>query len=274
MATNEAMVSRVPAAAPALQPWNFWGEAVKATVLLGRREIRTVLRTPAYLIPNMIIPIFFYFVMVASLEKFANQAGVANWEAFQLPVGILFAVQSGSAGMNMVGDIESGYFDKLLLTPANRLAILIGAMTADFFRIMFQGIIVLIVALIAGLHFETGFPGMVVMIVVLSVWGIAFSAIGFAIALKTGNVQATQSIWTLFIPLMFLTTAFAPKDALADWMQVAATVNPLTYVLDGMRSLSMFGWDGEALWQAFAAVAIFGSLTITWAFMTLKGRVA
>jgi ABC-2 type transport system permease protein len=273
MATNEAIVAR-PGSSPALRPWNFWSEAFRAAILLGQREIRTVFRTPAYLIPNLVIPIFFYFVMVASLEDFANQAGVQNWEAFQLPVGILFAVQSGSAGMNMVADIESGYFDKLLLTPANRLSILIGAMTADFFRIMSQGVIVLVVALIAGLHFETGFPGMVVMITVLSVWGIAFSAIGFAIALRTGNVQATQSIWTLFIPLMFLTTAFAPKEALADWLQVAATLNPLTYVLTGMRSLSMFGWDGEALWQAFAAVAIFGSLTITLAFMSLKARVA
>jgi ABC-2 type transport system permease protein len=260
--------------APSLEPWNFWGEAFRATILLSKREVRTVFRTPAYLIPNLIIPIFFYFVMVGSLEEFATGAGISNWQAFQLPVGILFAVQGGSAGMNMVGDIESGYFDKLLLTPANRMAILIGAMSADFFRIMAQGIIVLAVAVPAGLHFETGFAGMVVMILVLSVWGLAFSAIGFAIALRTGNVQATQSIWTLFIPLMFLSTTFAPKESLSGWLEVAATVNPLTYVLDGMRSLSMSGWDGEALWQAFAAVAVFGTFTICFAFMSLKRRVA
>ena len=230
-------------------------------------------RTPAYLIPNLLVPIFFYFVMVGSLEEFANASGFDNWEAFQLPVGILFAVQSGSAGLNLVVDIESGYFDKLLLTPANRLSILIGAMCADFFRIMAQGTIVLLVAVPAGLHFETGLPGMVTMILILSVWGLAFSAIGFAVALKTGNSQATQSIWTLFIPLMFLTTAFAPLDSLSGWLKVAATFNPMTYVLKGMRSLSMTGWDTGALSEALLAVAVFGTLTIGFAFLAMRSRV-
>jgi ABC-2 type transport system permease protein len=267
MATTEIMAARP------LPAWNFWGETLRATALLGKREVRTVLRTPAYLIPNLMVPIFFYFVMVGSLEEFASRSGIENWQAFQLPVGIMFAVQSGSAGLNMVADIESGYFDKLLLTPANRLAILIGAMGADFFRIMAQATVVLAVAIPAGLHFETGLPGMVTMVLITSVWGLAFSAIGFAVALKTGNSQATQSIWTLFIPFMFLTTAFAPMEALSGWLKVAATVNPMTYVLKGMRSLSMQGWDAGALSEAVLAVAVFGTLTIALAFLAMRGRV-
>jgi ABC-2 type transport system permease protein len=119
-----------------LAPWSFWRETLRAVWLLGAREVRLAFRTPAYLLPNLVIPIFFYFVMVGSLEEFAGQSGLTNWEAFQLPVAIIFAVQGGSAGLNMVADIESGYFDKLLLTPANRLSMLIGAMGADFLRIM------------------------------------------------------------------------------------------------------------------------------------------
>jgi ABC-2 type transport system permease protein len=267
MALTEAVADRT------LPAWNFWGETLRATVLLGQREIRTVLRTPAYLLPNLMVPIFFYFVMVGSLQKFAAGSGNENWQAFQLPVGILFAVQSGSAGLNMVADIESGYFDKLLLTPANRLAILVGAMGTDFFRIMAQAAIVLAVAIPAGLHFETGLPGMVVMVLITSVWGLAFSAIGFAVALKTGNSQATQSIWTLFIPFMFLTTAFAPLDALSGWLKVAATFNPMTYVLKGMRSLSMQGWDAGALSEAVLAVVVFGIITLTLAFLAMRSRV-
>ena len=267
MALTEAVANRP------LPAWNFWGETLRATLLLGAREIRTVLRTPAYLLPNLMVPIFFYFVMVGSLEEFATRSGIENWQAFQLPVGILFAVQSGSAGLNMVVDIESGYFDKLLLTPANRLAILVGAMGADFFRIMAQAAIVLAVAIPAGLHFETGLFGMVVMVLITSVWGLAFSAIGFAVALKTGNSQATQSIWTLFMPFMFLTTAFAPLDALSGWLKVAATFNPMTYVLKGMRSLSMQGWDAGALSEAVLAVAVFGTITLTMAFLAMRSRV-
>ena len=84
-----------------------------------------------------------------------------NWEAFQLPMAIMFAAQGGSAGLNMVADIESGYFDKLLVTPANRFSILIGAMSADFLRVMVQAALVLLVAVAVGLDFATGVPGAV-----------------------------------------------------------------------------------------------------------------
>ena len=85
---------------------------------------------------------------MGSLGELAGRFGIENWEAFQLPMAIVFAVQGGSAGLNLVADIESGYFEKLLLTPAHRLSILIGAMGADFVRIMLQSAIVLIVAVI------------------------------------------------------------------------------------------------------------------------------
>ena len=264
--------ARAPTATRALPSWNFWGQALRATLLLGRREVRTVMRTPAIAIPNLIVPIFFYYVMVGSLEEFATGAGIANWEAFQLPVAIMFAVQSGSAGLNLVADIESGYFDKLLLTPASRLSILVGAMGADFIRIAVQAALVLVVAISTGLEFATGVPGMLVLILVTSVWGIAYSAIGFGVALKTGNAQATQSIWVLFIPFMFLTTAFAPQEALTGWLSTAADFNPMTYVLRGMRALSMQGWDMGEIGLALAAVAGFGTLTMTFALTALKGR--
>jgi ABC-2 type transport system permease protein len=242
-------------------------------VLLGAREARIAWRTPAYLIPNLVVPIFFYFVMVGSLEAFAGRSGIDNWEAFQLPLAIIFAVQGGSAGLNMVADIESGYFDKLLVTPANRVSILMGAMAADFLRIIAQATLVLLVAVAAGLHFETGVTGAVVLILLGSVWGLAYSAIGFAIALKTGNAQTTQSMWFLFMPLMFLTTGFAPKESLSGWLEVAATFNPVTYLFDGMRALTMEGWNAGEIGGAFLAAAGLGIVTINLALMALRARV-
>lgn len=273
MTTATATTTEREAMAPLPLPqWNSTRETVRATVLLGAREIRTVLRTPATLIPNMIVPVFFYFVMVGSLEKFAGQFGYTNWKAFQLPVAIMFAVQSGSAGLNMVADIESGYFDKLLLTPASRMSLLIGAMSADFIRIMVQAAIIVALGLITGVSIATGIPGAIAIILISSLWGLAFSAIGFAIALRTGNSQATQSIWTLFIPLMFLTTAFAPKEALSGWLKVAATFNPMTYLLQGMRALTMTGWDVGDLAAALAAVAALACVTLTMAILAMRGR--
>jgi ABC-2 type transport system permease protein len=257
-----------------LTPWNTWHQSFRAAFLLGAREVRTAVRTPAYLVPNMIVPIFFYFVTLGSLESFANQSGLSNFEGFLLPMALIFAVQGGSAGLNMVADIESGYFDKLLLTPANRMAILVGAMAADFFRIMAQAVLVLIIALATGLHFETGLPGMVALILIASAFGIAYSGLGFAIALKTGNAQATQSMWFLFMPLMFLTTLFAPKEALSGWLEFAATINPVTYILQGMRSLSLEGWDAADIGYCLLAIAVIGVVCIGAAFMSLRSRVA
>src|SRR5688500_19631733 len=175
-----------------LSPWHAWRQAIRAMVLLGAREIKLAIRTPAYLIPNLIVPIFFYFVTLGSLKDLAGNSGITNFDGFLLPMSVIFAVQGGSAGLNMVADIESGYFDKLLLTPISRLSILIGAMSADFIRIMLQAALVFGVALVAGLHFETGVAGAIVFILIGGLFGLAYSGIGFAIALKTGNAQATQ----------------------------------------------------------------------------------
>jgi ABC-2 type transport system permease protein len=266
-------ITAVAAPRTALPPWNFGQQALRATALLAGREVRLALRTPAYLIPNMIVPLFFYFITLGSLKSFAAGFGLSNFEGFLLPMALLFAVQGGSAGLNMVADIESGYFDKLLLTPASRMAVLVGAMSADFFRIMAQAVLVLLVALATGLSFETGVLGAVALILLASLFGLAYSGIGFGMALKTGNAQATQSMWFLFMPLMFLTTLFAPKEALSGWLKTAATFNPMTYILEGMRSLSMTGWDAADIGYALLAIGAIGALGLGFAFSALKGRI-
>jgi ABC-2 type transport system permease protein len=269
MATTEAEGIAALAAMPA---WNPLRQAMRATALLGAREVRLALRTPAYLVPNLVVPIFFYFVTLGSLKQFATASGVANFEGFLVPMALVFAVQGGSAGLNMVADIESGYFDKLLLTPASRMSLLVGAMSADFVRIMLQAVFVLCVALATGLHFETGVPGAITMILIASSFGIAYSGIGFAVALKTGNAQATQSMWFMFMPLMFLTPLFAPKEALAGWLRTAATFNPMTYILQGMRSLSQEGWDAGDIGAALVAITVLGTVCVSLAFLALRGR--
>lgn len=180
---------------------------------------------------------------------------------------------SGSAGLNMVTDIESGYFDKLLLTPANPLALLIGAMGADFARVIVQGLFVGAVALATGTVFATGIVGMVAMVALASLWGLAYSSIGFSIALKTGNSQATQSAFVIFFPFVFLTTSFAPMEALTGWLRTAATYNPMTYLLRGMRALSMQGWDAGEIGLGILAAIGLGAVTVTLALRALKGRV-
>ena len=144
-------------------------------------------------------------------------------------------------------------------------------MAADFLRITAQATLVLLVALAFGLDFATGVPGIVALIAISAFWGLAYSGVGFAIALKTGNSQATQSMWFLFMPLMFLTTLYAPKEDLSGWLAAAATINPVTYMLEGMRSLSMEGWNAGDIGGAVLTVVGVGAVTITLAFSRYAG---
>ena len=248
-------------------------DALRSAFYIGVREVRNVLRAPADFLPGLFIPVFFYFIQVGSLSKFAAQYGLTNYKGFQFPIGLLFAASNGGSGLNMVMDIESGYFDKLLLTPVNRLALLLGAMGADLCRIFVQCTFVTVLALAAGLRFETGVAGAVVLILIASLWGLAYSAIGFAIALKTGSPAATQSAWVIFFPLIFLAPSFAPLSALSGWLRGAASGNPVTYLLQGMRALSMNGWIAHDIGVGLLAIAIVGALTVTLAFRGLLSRV-
>jgi ABC-2 type transport system permease protein len=265
--TSELEAPRATTSAPGVP------EAVRSAVYIGIREVRNVLRAPADFLPGLFIPVFFYFIQVASLSKFATTYGLPNYKAFQLPVGVLFAASNGGSGLNMVMDIESGYFDKLLVTPVNRLALLIGAMGADFARIVVQSSFVVALAMVAGLHFETGVLGSVVLILMASLWGLVYSAIGFGIALKTGSPAATQSAWVFFFPLIFVAPSFAPLSALSGWLHGAAKFNPVTYLLGGMRALSMTGWSAHDIGLGFLAIGAMGAITVTIAFRGLLSRV-
>ncbi len=138
---------------------------------------------------------------------------------------------------------------------------------------MAQALIVLLVAVAAGLHFETGVLGGIVMVVLASFYGLAYSGIGFTIALRTGNAQATQSMGYMFMPLMFLTTMFAPKEELSGWLSTAATINPMTYVLQGLRALSLEGWDVGDIAVLILTIAVWASVSIGAAFIALRSRV-
>lgn len=264
---RETTIDRSPA--PATGRIATW---VRSVLYLGRREVRISIRTPAYLLPNLIMPVVFFFILVGSLSLLAQEADF-DYRSFVLPVSVIFAVTGGSAGLNMVADIESGYFDKLLLTPTSRFALLVGAMGADFLRIVLQGSIIVVVGVLAGATIETGLPGALALVGIASVWGLAYSAIGFAVALKTGNPQVVGSMWVFQFPFLFLAPTFAPMILLEGWLRTAATFNPMTYLLDGLRAFTMRGWEGDTILIALGVALAFGVVTLTLAFRALLSRI-
>ena len=238
------------------------------------RAVRRLPREPESIIPALIVPVFFYVVNVAALGSVAEESGaVGDFKAFQLPVAIIFAVTGISQANALVTDIQDGYFDRLLMTPIRRIALLFGLMVADLVLVMALTIPVLALGFAYGVRFETGVPGVLAFIVLSGAWGVVFTGFPYAIALKTGNPGAVASSFILFFPFAFLTTSFLPKDALSGWLSAVATVNPVTYLLEGLRSLVSDGWDASALGAAVLAVVGVGVVSIGLALATLRGRV-
>jgi ABC-2 type transport system permease protein len=172
----------------------------------------------------------------------------------------------------MVTDIERGYFDKLMLSPANRLAVLIGTVAANFVGVLFRSLIVCALALLTGLHFATGIAGILPMVLLASIWGLVFAGVAMAVALKTANAQAVQGALVFLFPVLFLTTSFAPRAAMTGWLRTAVAYNPITYILEAMRSFSAYGFDTVTVGKGVLAVLIMAPITMGLAIAALKGR--
>lgn len=240
------------------------------------RSLRETTRQLGFEVQNIFIPLFFFAVTVGAIGNVSAQAfGVTDYTGFQMPVAILQGV-AGAASVSafgMVNDIEKGYFDKLLLTPTPRLALVFGRLAADGVRVVLLTALILVVGLVFGAGMEAGVLGFVTVLLLAGLFGIAYAGFGLSIALRTGNAQASQAGFLIFFPLLFLSPAFAPKEIFDGWLKVLATINPVTYILEGMRALVLEGWDWEAVGKALAAIVGLGAFTQTLVMLALRYRV-
>ena len=239
---------------------------------ISQRALRSVTRDQETTIPALVIPVFMYIMTVGALEDFAESIPGLDYRAFQLPVAVLFAVTGISRATTVVTDIQSGYFDRLVMTPVNRLALLLGLMVADFALVVMLTIPVIIMGYIAGVSFETGIPGILLFMLMSGLWGLIFTGFPYAIAFKTGNAAAVNISFLLFFPFLFMTTLFVPQEAMTGWLSAAADYNPVTYVLAALRSLIYGGWDGQAMLNGIIAIAGVGVISITMSLAALKSR--
>ena len=244
-------------------------------VTVAGRAVRGIPREPESVIPALIVPVFFFVVNIGSLQTI-TQHGIRHFDfkAFYLPVAIVFAVTGVSRASTLVTDIQDGYFDRLCMTPVHRLALLLGLMVADFALVIALAVPVMILGFAVGVRFATGPVGVLVFLLFSGAWGLVFTGFPYAIALKTGNPGAVNSSFIVFFPFAFLTTAFVPRPLLTGWLSVIAGYNPVTYLLAGLRSLVITGWDATALGQAALAIGGVGFVSMSLALAALRGRVA
>ncbi len=218
-----------------------------AAMLLGRRAVREIVRYPEATIPTLFIPLFFLVVNIGQVSKtFPSTTPFLKGQgyvAFQLPVSLMFAVATATSGLALVTEIDLGYFDKLLVAPIHRSSIIFGRLTADLVRGIAASALVLLVGIALGARIESGPAGAVLIVLLSAMFGVAYAGFGILVALRTRNVQATQSSFLLFFPLLFLTPNFVPFDRLSPVMETLARINPISYVIVGLRSLVIDGWN-------------------------------
>jgi ABC-2 type transport system permease protein len=215
--------------------------------LLGRRAVREVFRMPEATIPTLFIPLFFLAVNLGQVSRtFPSTTPFLkgqSYVAFQLPVSLIFATATATTGLALVTEIDLGYFDKLLLAPIRRSSIIFGRLTADFARGVGASALVLLVGIAFGARVQSGVLGALVLILLSALFGVAYAGFAVLVALHTRNVQTTQASFLLFFPLLFLTPNFVPFDRLTSAMRLLAHINPVSYVMQGLRSLVLDGWD-------------------------------
>ncbi|HEY2159715.1 MAG TPA: ABC transporter permease [Solirubrobacteraceae bacterium] len=242
-------------------------------LLLGRRAVREIARYPEATIPTLFIPLFFLVVNIGQVSKtFPSTTPFLRGQgyvAFQLPVSLMFAVATATSGLALVTEIDNGYFDKLRVAPIRRSSIIFGRLSSDLVRGIMTSTVVLVAGLALGARIQSGVAGAVVIVLLSALFGVAYAGFGLLVALRTRNVQATQSSFLLFFPLLFLTPNFVPFDRLAPVMETLARINPVSYVIVGLRSLIIDGWDAGKIGICIGVIAVMGLILTTLSLRTM-----
>ena len=243
-----------------------------------RSTLRTT-RQPAVLVSAILFPMMFFAVNAYGLDAATSIPGFPADSyldfAFAFPLVQASLFGSITAGADLARDIESGFFDRLALTPMRPVALLAGMLAGVVALGLLQGVVFLTVGLLMGVEVSSGFLGMVVLVLLTVLVALGFGGVGAILALRTGSVEAVESAFPLFFVVIFMSSINLPRNLIeADWFRFIATINPISYLVEGLRSLVITGWDPQALLLGFGCAAGIIVLSLAGAGASLRTRVA
>jgi len=225
--------------------------------VLARRAMLKTLRQPFQLFPIIFFPLILLAVNASGLKAAVRLPGFPTGSYVSFAIAVAF-IQGGmfaliNTGTNLAEDIESGFFQRLALTPLRRVSLIAGLLVGVAAIGVLQSAVYMLMGLIAGAHLDAGFAGVLVILVLGALTAVAFGALGCAAALKTGSGEAVQGLFPLFFVFIFLSSSNLPRNLLrTGWFHTIATWNPISYLIEAFRSLYIVGWDGPALARGFA----------------------
>jgi ABC-2 type transport system permease protein len=246
---------------------------------LARRSVVRTLRQPANVIAPVIFPLGLLAVNSGGLMAATKLPGFPtdSYTAFALAVpfmqGALFATMN--AGTDLARDIQTGFLNRLALTPMRGAALLAGQLAGIAVAALVQAVVYVGVGLAVGVHPASGPAGVLVLLVLAVAIALAFGAVGALIALRTGSGESVQGFFPILFVFLLISSMNLPRNLIEiDWFRHAATANPVSYLIEGIRSLVIEGWNGEALGLAFAVTGALGVLALAAAAAALRVRMA
>jgi ABC-2 type transport system permease protein len=225
--------------------------------VLARRAMLKTLRQPFQLFPIVFFPLILLAVNASGLKAATRLPGFPTHSYVSFAIAVAF-IQGGmfaliNTGTNLAEDIESGFFNRLALTPLRRVSLISGLLVGVAVLGVMQSAVYVAMSFVAGAHLDAGVGGAAVVLVLGGLTAVAFGALGCAAALRTGSGEAVQGLFPLFFVFIFLSSSNLPRNLLrTGWFHTVATWNPISYLIEGFRSVYITGWDGTALWRAFA----------------------
>jgi ABC-2 type transport system permease protein len=249
----------------------------RASLALARRALRNTFRRPQFLAPLVAFPTLFLAVNVGGLHRTTDLPGfprVHGFLDFQLAAAITQSLLLGgvSAGLAVALDIEGGFFDRLVASPAPRAAIVLGRVLAASVIAAVQVTYFLALGLVFGAEIKGGLLGALCVLAIGIVAGTGFGALGVLLALRARSASVVQGIFPLVFVVLFVSSAFFPADLLSSPADAVAAYNPLSYIADGMRQPIAFGNELAPVLEGVAAATAVAAGAIGLSLLALRGR--
>jgi ABC-2 type transport system permease protein len=244
---------------------------------IARRAIIQTIRQPALVIPPVIFPLIMMAINTGGLNAATNLPGFPadTYLDFAIAVpflqGSLFACIN--AGASMARDVETGFLQRLAMTPMQRAALLIGQLGGVMVVAFMSALIYIAVGFAAGMDFEAGLLGIPALLALAMLVALAFAALGAFVGLRSGSGETVQGFFPLFFVLLFLSSMSLPRPLIEqDWFRFIATYNPVSYLIEGIRSFIITGWDAEALALGFGVAVVVAAAGVAAASRALRTR--
>jgi ABC-2 type transport system permease protein len=244
---------------------------------VARRSFLRAVRQPATFVPSLIFPLFLLAVNTAGLNATTDIPGFPTDSYLSFALAIPF-IQGGifallNAGTELATDIETGFLNRLALTPLGGASLLAGTLGGAVSFAFLQACVYIAVGLAVGADFEAGLVGIPILFALSLSISFAFGCIGIFAALRVGNGEAMQSLFPIFFVFLFFSSMALPRDLIEqDWFRTITDLNPVSYLIEGVRSLYITGIDGEALGLAFGISAVLAAVFLTTASFSLRSR--